>query len=137
MKLPCFLPGIALFLLFACKNKDVAEEVEVFKPNTGQIQILNGSGIPGVAEKMRNYLSDFGFDVVEFGNAQSWNYPETIVISRTKKNQIAMDLARILDTDNWFQLIDEAPMVSVTVIVGKDYYRRIYDKKRTEETPTH
>jgi hypothetical protein len=115
------LGGLALStaLLFpACKEE--AKPVP-FIPNTGQIQILNGCGKPGAAEQFRNYLTERGFDIIEFGNAGSWNYAHTLVIARTANEPVARDLAKVLETDNLIHLSDPLALVDATVIIGKDY----------------
>ena len=113
---------LSVFLAAGCRQREKAEE---FKPNTGQIQVLNACGLPGAAEATRNFLTDKGFDVVEFGNADYWNFSETIVVARTEKMEVARDLARVLKTDNLIQLIDSSQMVDATVFIGRDYFRRI------------
>lgn len=116
---------IGLFLLglyTSCNFKNEKVKEAPFIPNTGQIQILNGSGVSGVAEDMRNFLTEKGFDVVEFGNADSWNYPQTLIIARTKNTAVARDIAKLLDTPNWFPLLDSSYLVEATVIVGQDYF---------------
>jgi hypothetical protein len=106
-----------LCLLLGCKE----EIPETFIPNTGQIQILNGCGKPGAAEVFRNFLTDRGFDIIEFGNASSWNYPHTLVVARTYNEPVARDLAKVMGTDNLVHLFDPLAMVDATVFVGKDY----------------
>ena len=105
-------------LLGACKPN---EEAATFVPNTGQIQVLNGCGKGGAAEQFRSYLTDEGFDIIEFGNAPSWNYSRTIVVARTANEPIARDLARVLHTDNLIHLFDPMAMVDATVFIGRDY----------------
>lgn len=114
--------GLALatgLLLPACRKQE--EKPAPFIPNTGQIQILNGCGKPGAAEQFRNYLTERGFDIIEFGNAGSWNYAHTLVIARTANEPVARDLARVLETDNLIHLSDPLALVDATVIIGKDY----------------
>ncbi len=110
--------GFALFCFCGCEK--VKPEIK-FIPNTGQIQILNGSGKPGAAEIFRDFLTDQGFDVIEFGNAANWNYNQTLVVTRTEKKQVAEDLAKIMNTENLITLLDSSAMVEATVFVGKDY----------------
>lgn len=105
--------------LSGCRKEETAEEA--FVPNTGQIQILNGCGKPGAAEAFRNYLTDRGFDIIEFGNASSWNYAHTLVVARTDNEPVARDLARVLNTDNLVHLFDPLALVDATVFIGKDY----------------
>ncbi|MFC1584620.1 LytR C-terminal domain-containing protein [Fibrobacterota bacterium] len=115
---------LCFFFLTNCRQKEEKTQ-EAFKPNTGQIQVLNACGFPGAAEAMRNFLTDKGFDIVEFGNADSWNYAETIVVARTENTAIARDLARILSLDTFVLLTDSSRMVDATIYVGKDYYKRL------------
>ena len=105
-------------LLMGCEKE---AKTEAFVPNTGQIQILNGCGKPGAAESFRNYLTDQGFDIIEFGNAASWNYAHTIVVARTANEPVARDLAKVLNTENLIHLFDPLAMVDATVFIGKDY----------------
>lgn len=105
-------------MVVACKEEKPAP---AFVPNTGQIQILNGSGKAGAAEQFRNFLTDQGFDIIEFGNAASWNYPHTLVVARTDNEPVARDLARVMGTENLIHLFDPLAMVDATVFVGKDY----------------
>ena len=109
--------ALACFALAGCRR----EEPEVFTPNTGQIQILNGCGKSGAAEVFRNFLTEKGFDIIEFGNAGSWNYSQTIVVARAANEPVARDLARVLGTENLIHLSDPLAMVEATVFVGKDY----------------
>jgi hypothetical protein len=118
-----------LFLLAGCKE----EKAPVFVPNTGQIQILNGCGKPGAAEQFRNYLTDQGFDIIEFGNAASWNYAHTIVVARTANEPVARDLAKVLNTDNLIHLFDPLAMVDATVFIGKDYEELIKRWQRPKQ----
>ena len=95
---------------------------EAFKPNTGQIQVLNGSGKSGMADVFRDFLGTYGFDVIEFGNARNWNYERTVVISRSaSSDHIAADLAKVLGTDRVIHLQQPSSLVEATVIIGKDY----------------
>ena len=117
-----FLTGFLFALCAAvigCKKK---EQHEAFKPNTGQIQVLNGSGKTGMADVFRDFLSTYGFDVIEFGSARNWNYEKTVVISRTAgSDRIASDLAKVLGTDRVLHLQESSSLVEATVIIGKDY----------------
>ncbi len=110
--------ALFLFLIGGCKKEEPAA---VFKPNTGQIQVLNGCGKGGAAEQFRNFLTDQGFDIIEFGNAPSWNYSRTIVVARTANEPVARDLAKVLQTDNLIHLFDPLAMVDATVFIGRDY----------------
>ena len=124
MRFPIFTCLVLLGILFlaACrKQEDSNAAPAVFKPNTGQIQILNGCGKSGVAEAFRDYLTRLGFDVIEFGNARNWNYENTMVISRVESDSIARDMARALGTPRLLHLQRTTSLMVATVIIGKDY----------------
>jgi len=122
LKLSIFFFLFLTLFLTGCKKE---EKEQKFIPNTGQIQVLNGCGYSGAAEAVRNYLTLQGFDIIEFGNAEHWNYKETIVVARTNNIIVARDLGKVLKTNNVIQILDTTRMVEATVYVGKDYYKRI------------
>ena len=124
--------GIILTLwVMGCKEKPAPEPL--FVPNTGQIQILNGCGISGAAEVFRDFLAEEGFDIIEFGNASTWNHPHTLVVARTGEDKVAQSLARVLKTPNLLHLQDPDALVEATVIVGKDYEELVRKWQRQKQ----
>src|SRR5262249_60222549 len=49
-----------------------------------RIELLNGSGRPGLAGQLASYLRDGGFDVLDVSNADRSDYRTTIVVNRTE-----------------------------------------------------
>jgi hypothetical protein len=94
-------------------------------PCIGSIQVLNGCGAVSAADKVANFLRMKKFDVKNIGNAESWNYPFTMVISRTVDMTIARQVAGSLSTDHCVLLRNEDSTYNVTVIIGPDYGERI------------
>jgi hypothetical protein len=96
-------------------------------PSIGRIQILNGCGAIGAANKIGDLLRARGFDVKNKGNAPTSNYPFTLVVSRKKDMSMARQVAAALSTDNDKTILmrtgDET--YDVTVYVGSDYMERI------------
>lgn len=136
---PSFLFTAALsgiVFLSACrKQEDSKPAAAAFKPNTGQIQILNGSGKSGVAEGFRDYLTRLGFDVIDFGNARKWNYENTLVIARAESDTVARDMARALGTPRLLHLRRTTTLVVATVIIGKDYEELMRTWPQPNENP--
>lgn len=89
------------------------------------VEVLNGCGATGVARRVGRYLRTIGFDVMTVGNAESFNYPETLVIDRVGNTEYAARVAEVLGTPNRIQQIVPDPfrIEQVTVIVGGDYKR--------------
>ncbi|MBN1897137.1 MAG: LCP family protein [Spirochaetes bacterium] len=90
-------------------------------PSEIKVQVLNGSGKSGVARSARDKLVRNGFNVVEFGNADSQNYQNTIILDRSGNIQKSQAVSRILQCDKIYPKINYFILVDVTVIVGKDY----------------
>lgn len=87
------------------------------------LEILNGVGLPGLAEDFSDYLRNEGFDVLRFTNAQRYDYPRTIVINRGKDLQKAQLVAQSLglapsDVEN---IPDPEVQLDVTIVLGADY----------------
>ena len=90
-----------------------------------RIEVLNGCGVAGVAEKVGRRLRGAGFDVMTWKNADSFNYPETIVIDRTGNFENARRVASAMGLRTHIQQIAQDPfrIEQVAVIVGRDYDR--------------
>ncbi len=99
------------------------------------IEVLNGCGVPGIAQQFTNYLRQEGFDVIYTGNADRSDYSSTILIARTGDNQIAgVNEVMQLERDRLLARIDSMVQADVSLIIGKDYnrlpvYRRIQEIK--------
>jgi len=86
-----------------------------------RVEVLNGCGTPGLAKKATDFLRIKGFDVVNVGNAESFEFPETIVIDRVGDMTTAWQVARALGVNNVIQQKDVDLLLEVTLILGKDY----------------
>lgn len=112
-------------------NKESAIHIHAEKqksisiPNIGSVQLLNGCGSAGAANKVANYLRSNNFDVKFVGNADTWNYPYTMVISRTKNDSVANQIASKLKTDKVLKIRNNDISFDVTVVIGPDYGEKI------------
>ena len=97
-----------------------------------QVEVLNGCGVSGVAEKLTDYLRTNNIDVVSLGNYRSFEIENSIIIGRNEKIQNAEKVAAIvgLDEQNIIQQFNPDYMLDVTFILGKDYRDLIPLKKR-------
>lgn len=101
--------------------KELAIKRGDYTPDQIKVQVLNGSGKSGIAKLVRDKLIRNGFNVVEFGNADSDNYQNTIILDRTGKISKSLKVASILNCKNVYIKINPFIMVDVTVIIGRDY----------------
>ena len=89
------------------ENKEAAAEII-------QMDVLNGCGVSGVADRFTDYLRAHGFDVVELGNYKingqiNYNIDETFVIDRIGNKANAIKIAESLG-------IESAPRVTLWYI---------------------
>jgi hypothetical protein len=84
------------------------------------VEILNGCGKPGIAERTSEYLMEHGFDIMYVGNADDFNYPETVIVDRTGDRCKARAVAKALGTGGVIYQTTSVFFVDVTVILGND-----------------
>lgn len=88
-----------------------------------QLEVLNGCGVPGLANRFTTTLRRHGFDVVESGNFDHFNMNETILVSRNGDQGAARRIARALGLPPE-RIITEASgdfFLDATLIIGADY----------------
>lgn len=86
-----------------------------------QIQVLNGSGIPELAQRATAVLRAQGLDVVQIGNADGQAYPHTLILQRRGSAGVAQQVAAVLGSGRVMQQLDASLLVDVTVVLGRDY----------------
>lgn len=117
-----FLAYSLLSKLNVFGEKSETENLVKHKKNM-QIEVLNGCGVSGVADRFTDYLRKKNFDVVNTGNYRSFNIGNSIVIDRTGKIINAEYLAEVIgiDSKQVIQQKNKNYFLDVTLIIGKDY----------------
>jgi hypothetical protein len=86
-----------------------------------RVEVLNASGVPGLAAKGRTVLRDRGFDVVYVGNAQGYAPDTSLVLDRVGRMELARSVADQLEIPRVYARPDSNVFVDVTVVLGKDW----------------
>lgn len=88
-----------------------------------QMEVLNGVGVTGLANQFTFTLRQFGFDVVETGNFDHFDVPNTLVISRTGQMENARRVAEAIGVQEQYIMREESPefYLDVTLIIGSDF----------------
>ncbi len=88
-----------------------------------QVEVRNGVGVRGVAERMRTYLRSKGYDVVGVGNHPSFDVEQTIIVDRIGNLEIAQQVAASLGLppERVQQDVRSEFHLDVSIILGKDY----------------
>ncbi len=90
---------------------------------TIQVEVLNGCGVSGAADKITEFLRSDKFDVVQIGNYVSFDIEKSMVIDRTGNMSNAYKVAAALGIDrkNVIQQVNDNYFLDVSLVIGKDY----------------
>jgi hypothetical protein len=125
-----FLVVVVAFLSFSIvkKIKSNSNKVVVTVNNTVpaaiiQLEVLNGCGVAGAAEKITDYLRINHVDVVQMKNYSSFDIEKSLVIDRTGNRPNAEKIADLLEIDrkNIVQQISTDYFLDVSLVIGKDF----------------
>lgn len=102
-----------------------SEDARMNIPYIGKIQVLNGCGIDGAAKIMADFLRSKKFDVKNESNAKTSNYTETLVVSRTKDQAIARQVAQALGIRSVVLMRNGDELYDAAVYVGADFREHV------------
>ena len=97
-----------------------------FRNSTGdvdelfRIEVLNGTGKGGLAHAVKRSLHRRGIDVIEVGNAPSFDYRESVLIAR-KPGADVDKLGQILGCTNIVSQHKDKSLADATLILGDDF----------------
>jgi len=89
--------------------------------NSFKVAIKNGCGKPGIAGMIAQMLQEYGYDVIQFGNAEEFDYEETVVLIRSSQTKKAQKLARRFDIPYVFSQKKESLPYDAEIILGKNF----------------
>ncbi len=104
------------------------KEIIGLQPHGITLEILNGVGVGGTANRVSRALRGLGYEVVRIANADHFNYTSTQIINRTEDLEIAQPLADLFDGSEVGQEVIEGSNVQITIIIGHNF-----DEKRLTE----
>ncbi|MCE5198848.1 MAG: LCP family protein [Armatimonadota bacterium] len=97
----------------------------LFQGSPGQenpkIEVLNGSGISGIARRAADKLKDAGFEVERYGNAPRSDYVQSCIITHKGKIEPVQRIAKLLNCEEIREESGSSDGADVTVIVGRNY----------------
>ena len=91
------------------------------KPSDVRVRVLNGAGTAGLASRVSGDLRGQQYNVVDNGNANNFNYAQSIIRHRPEALAKAQLLQRSLVSGA--QLVPDPTLqgVDVALVVGRDY----------------
>ena len=132
-----FLVVLVVYLSYSAylkimqKSPDkILEEKSEIAAEIIQLNVLNGCGVSGVADRFTDFLRAQEFDVVELGNYTingkvNYNVDESFVIDRIGNKANAFKVAKNLgiETSKVIQQLNDDYFLDVSLVIGKDYYK--------------
>lgn len=91
-----------------------------FERGSFQLEVLNGTGETGLAMKTAMVLREMGIDVLIVGDAERYDFVESILIDRKGNPALMKKLSRFLGCRRVLKQIQPRPLVDATLIIGKD-----------------
>ena len=99
-----------------------------------RVQILNGCGVSGIANEFSEYLQRQRYDVVEVGNAPTWDYENTVIINRERRDKKYINKFREIigiSKELVYPIKNDENESDITLIIGSDYESlKIYNSLR-------
>lgn len=122
------ISGISYYIVDLEKTSELAIRLLQPSPAGGsgavaRVEVLNGSGIYGLAKAAADRLQQSGYTVTSTGNAPSFDYASSQIIVHNEKAS-AVEIAQLVGasdirTDDAGKAATDG--VDITVIIGKDY----------------
>ena len=97
---------------------DYALDGELF-----QIEVLNGTGETGLAMETAMKLRKMGIDVLIVGDAERYDFDESVLVDRKGNPDLMRRLSRLLGCRRVLKQVQQKPLVDATLIIGKDRER--------------
>ncbi len=85
-----------------------------------KIRIMNGTGVAGLARKLRNNLMRDGLNVVEFSTSPYPHLQKSIIISRTCDYTSVKRVSEMTGINPIYFVTDNRLLNNITIIIGKD-----------------
>ncbi|MCL4500071.1 MAG: LCP family protein [Chloroflexi bacterium] len=122
---PSNIHGASYWLVDEAEKTRVVARNLLFQGTPDQenpkVEVLNGSGISGVARKVADELAKAGFKVTKTDNAPRSDYSECYIITRKGKTEPVQRIAQLLNCNDIREEAAAAGSADVTVVVGRSY----------------
>lgn len=89
-----------------------------------RVKVLNGSGTPGKAGEVRDILRDAGYSDIVTGNADAFDYEETVIQLKEASEEyfslLQEDITEYAEVGD-FEELDEDDAADAVIIIGSDF----------------
>jgi len=104
-------------------EEEIEEDKAKLAEEGAKIIVHNGSTAGNLAAQTSAFLKEHGLQVVEFGNAERFDYPTTTIVDFTGKEYTVQYLARLLNIseDNIQPFTGSHSEIDIRLIIGADF----------------
>jgi LCP family protein required for cell wall assembly len=106
----------------AKKAKAASTPAPTVDPDQVQVQVLNGDGFPGAGEQAGQILGQRGFNIVGTGNANTFNYTNSVVQYASTADLPAANTLRHMISHSELQLVPSLAPGTINLIVGSNFH---------------
>ncbi|MDH3734758.1 MAG: LytR C-terminal domain-containing protein [Gemmatimonadota bacterium] len=104
-------------------------EFETAEPDRRlKVEVLNGSGERGAADRVGDLLLSLNYDVVTVDNADHFDYGVSHILDRSGAGVMVSELGRRIGADSIVVAIEPDLLLDVTVMLGSDWRRLLADR---------
>lgn len=114
-----YINGVSYFLYDEQKTQELVSTI-FDKKESVRVEVLNGTGVSGLASKVGDMLEEREYEVVRVGNADHDEYGKTLIYDRKGRGDYAKEIAEILDVKEYKVERDDDSIADVTIILGED-----------------
>ncbi len=107
--------GVSLSVRWSGVGRNLVQIKEPF-----EMEVLNGTGEPGIARMITKQLRIIGFDVVLEGNASRFDFKESVLVDHRDNPRLMRKLSGVLGCKRVLKQYREDSEVDVTLIIGWD-----------------
>ncbi|RME58983.1 MAG: LytR family transcriptional regulator [Caldilineae bacterium] len=100
-------------------------------PNQVRIEVLNGTGRPGVAAHIRDALEEQGWQVVSIGDADRSDYRRTLIVNYHVDQTLLESLSTALHLGGRLPALNGliiSDTVDMRIIVGQDFVKNVLEQ---------
>ena len=124
---PFYDGELARDMLKQTLNAMSASNVAAANSKIYTVEILNGTTEKGLAARTAEIFGSFGYDVVAVGNAQTLDYPKTVLIDRFSDKEALSAIGSVIKCTNFAEAAEYKGSIKAdyTIILGKDFNGRV------------
>jgi anionic cell wall polymer biosynthesis LytR-Cps2A-Psr (LCP) family protein len=117
---PVYIEGISYL---EPNVEEVQQKVKllIYSKNSGmKVEVLNGNSMMGIAHKIAQDLELQGFEIVNVGNADNFNYQQTKIIVYSKEVNLDNQFKELFRDFEIVKEYQDQTNLDIVIILGKD-----------------